>query len=129
MTPVRTRLAGALLALALVPLPSALAAPAAAAEPAAPSLGHSVSASALTPVGARAAQVRSTLAAGFQAHTALAAITENAYLTKGDRLGRAAASVASAQRYELAASVAGGTTAAAAAFREALAAHDTAKLA
>ena len=86
-----------------------------------------VTAQTLAPVGAPAVRLRSTLAASFQAHTALAAITENAYLTKGDRLGQAAAAVAAASRQKLATDV-GGTTPAAAAFRDALAAHDAAKL-
>jgi hypothetical protein len=128
MTPVRTRLAGALAALTLVPVTGLAVAPAAAAEPAAATLGRSVTANALNPIGSRAAQVRSTLAAHFQAHTALAAVTQNAYLTKGEHLGRAAAAVTAASRQQLAASV-GGLSPASAAFRDALAAHDTAKLA
>jgi hypothetical protein len=103
--------------LALSPAASADTAPAAA-----------VTTQALAPVGAPAVQLRSTLAGSFQAHTALAAVTQNAYLTKGDRLGRAAAAVAAASRQKLATDV-GGATPAAAAFRDALAAHDAAKLA
>ena len=82
----------------------------------------------LAQVGAPAVQLRSTLAGSFQAHTALAAVTESAYLTKGDRLGRAAGAVAAASRQQLATDL-GGTTPAAAAVRDALAAHDAAKLA
>jgi len=125
MTPVRTRLAGAALAVAL--LPTAGASAAAAAEPLPTAAGQGASAAALTPLGSRAAQVRSTLAAAFQSHTALAAVAQSAYLTKGDALGRAAAAETAASRQELAASV-GGLSPRAAAFRDALAASDAAKL-
>ena len=122
MTPVRTRLAGAALAVALLPAGGVALAPAAAASGAA-----AASAEALTPLGTRAAQVRSTLAAAFQSHTALAAVTQSAYLTKGDALGRAAEAVTAASRQELAAAV-GGSSAQATRLRDALAASDAAKL-
>ena len=128
MTPVRTRVAGALLALALVPVSGVALAPAAGAEPVSNSLGHSITANALNPVGSRAAQLRSTLAAAFQAHDALGAITQSAYLRFGPTQGRAAERVLAASRQELAKGV-GGLGAPAAAFRDALAAHDAAKLA
>ncbi len=130
MTPVRNRLAGALLAAALLPAGGFALATPAQADTAVPSaLGASSTANVLNPVGSRAAQVRSTLAAAFQAHTALAAITESAYLLKGDRLGAAAAAVTAASRRQLAAGVGANTPSAAAAFGDALAAHDDAKLA
>ncbi len=127
MTPVRTRLAGAVLAATLLPAGGVALAPAAAATTAPHSSGLHASAAALTPLGSRAAQLRSTLAATFQAHTAFAAITQSAYLTKGEALGRAAEAVTAARRQELAASV-GGTSQQTAALRDALAASDAAKL-
>ena len=128
MTPVRTRLASALLAVALLPAGGVALAPAAAATDTLPaSAGQVASAAALTPLGSRAAQVRSTLAAAFQSHTALAAVTQSAYLTKGEALGRAAEAVTAASRQQLAASV-GGLSPQSAALRDALAASDAAKL-
>jgi hypothetical protein len=128
MTPVRTRLAGAVLAAALLPAGGVALAPGAGASEAShSSAAHASSAAALTPLGTRAAQLRSTLAATFQAHTAFAAITQSAYLTKGETLGRAAEAVTAARRQELAASV-GGTSQQTAALRDALAAWDAAKL-
>ncbi len=128
MTPVRTRLAGAVLAAALLPAGGVALAPGAGASEAShSSAAHASSAAALTPLGTRAAQLRSTLAATFQAHTAFAAITQSAYLTKGETLGRAAEAVTAARRQELAASV-GGTSQQTAALRDALAASDAAKL-
>ena len=128
MTPVRTRLAGALLAVALLPAGGVALAPAAHATGTLPvAAGQGASAAALTPLGSRAAQVRSTLAANFQAHTALAAVTQSAYLTKGDALGRVAEAVTAASRQELAASV-GGLSPRSAALRDAIAASDAAKL-
>jgi len=131
MTPVRARVRarGLSLLLAAVLVPTGVAvAPASAATAPSPRLGTEVSANALTSVGARAAQVRSTLAASFQAHTALAAVTQSAYLTKGDRLGRAAEAVTAASRSELARGVGAPSPQRAAAFRDALAASDAAKL-
>lgn len=127
MTPVRSRLASALLAVALLPAGGVALAPAAASETLPAAAGLGASAAALTPLGSPAAQARSTLAAAFQSHTALAAVTQSAYLTKGQALGRAAEAVTAASRQELAASI-GGRSPQAAALRDALAASDAAKL-
>lgn len=126
MTLVRRRLASLALAGALLPT-TALVAPATA-WAAGSSADGTVSALALNPTGSRAAQVRSTLAAEFQAHDALASITASAYVRFGSTLGAAAAAQLAASRQQLSAGV-GGLSTRGAAFRDALAASDAAKLA
>lgn len=126
MTPVRRRLASLALAGALLPT-TALVAPATAWAGGSTADG-AVSALALNPTGSRAAQVRSTLAAEFQAHDALASITASAYVRYGRTAGAAAAAQLAASRQLLSAGV-GGLSTKGAAFRDALAASDAAKLA